>query len=121
MDYVCIADGLGRADWFMKKLEDQIDEFNGERKAYFGLSENLIDQKAEISHLFSKLKKSYMSIIDGLLAELDDNESNLQRERNNFDKKVSKLQKKIRELEADRKNDCKTNGDGDVKTRNTWM
>ena len=95
--------------------ENEIDEFNGDRKAYFGLSEDLIEQKVEISHLFSKLKKSYMSIIDGLLSQLEDHESNLQREKYRFDRKVSKLQKKIRELEEERKKCSKSNGNADVK------
>ena len=110
MNYVTISDGLAQADWFNKKLEGQIDEFYGDRRAFLGVSEDLIEQRFEISHTFGKLKKSYMSIIDDLLSRLEDHNSNFQREKFKFDEKIAKLQKKIGELEKERKNGFESNG-----------
>ena len=110
MDYATISDDLGQVDWFTKKLEGQIDELYGDRKAFLGVSEDLIEQRFKISHTFGKLKKSYMSIIDDLLSRLEDHNSNFQREKFKFDEKIAKLQKKIGELEEERKNGFESNG-----------
>ena len=115
MDYATIFDDLGQVDWFTKKLEGQIDEFYGDTKAFLAVSEDLIEQRFEISHTFGRLKKSYMSIIDDLLSRMEDHNSNFQREKFKFDEKIAKLQKKIRELEEERKNGFESNGNGDVK------
>ena len=57
MDYATISDGLAQADWFTKKLEGQIDELYGDRRPFLGVSEDLIEQRFEISYTFRKLKK----------------------------------------------------------------
>ena len=90
-----------------QKLEKNIFSFMGFGlytcdKNYVSRTVDQIDEKHEISHLFEKVERRYLSIINTLKDQIEDLEGKLSSQQKHFEKSISLLKEKRQDSAKDK-------------------